>query len=337
MFFTLKSYAKLNLFLSVKGLDEDTGYHKISSLMTYVNLYDVISITTKQHGSGLSMSFSGKYAHKISKIVGNKIKDNLIAKAFAAIAKEYELSIDLDVNLEKNIPLASGMGGGSSNAAAIIDFCDCFYGLEMTQEDKLSIAKRLGCDVAFFTQKQAAICSNFGEVVDPVLLQKSIENHAVLLIDTGQKTSSHNIYKSYDSLKLNKEQESIVNCENDLSTLKLQTMTKLGIEADLFEEILSSKNDNHLVFANKNIMSFTKNILNFVCNISNENDILGFGITGAGATIYVIYKSANEARHAMTKFSSKFPMVYTNITNLMQNVEKESTIFQLGRYLLKCA
>ena len=113
--FKIKSFCKINLFLSViKKLNKN--YHIIKSLVTFCSLYDVITISKKK-GVEDNITFSGKFKKGIDK------QNNTISKTLFLLRKENLLKNQFfNINIKKNIPHGSGLGGGSSNAANLINF-----------------------------------------------------------------------------------------------------------------------------------------------------------------------------------------------------------------------
>jgi len=329
MFFNINSYAKLNLFLSIKGITKCRKYHNISSLLVYTDLHDKISIKTKKYSSGLSISFGGKFRHKVSNISGNLLKNNSITKIFSIISKKYDISIDLDVFVEKNIPIASGMGGGSSNAGAIINFCDKFYGLEMSTQDKIDIGQLVGADVPFFTQNFSAICSGTGEIIQPIKINPNIQNYSVLIIDLMEKTSTKNIYQAYDTLNIDQNATDKINYNNDICEMNLLTASKLGNDVDLLNLIKNTT--NNLVFANDFIVYRTKSVLRQMIEIAN-NGLINFGITGAGSSMFLIYDDTQKARFAMTKAQINFLGCYVNLIKIVPNILRIGQVSKCGVY-----
>ena len=112
--YKLKSYCKINLSLRVlKRLDN--GYHKITSLITFCDLYDVISIV-KNNKMKDEISFSGKFKEGIKKNSNTIIKTLNLLRNRKLLRKKY-----FKINVQKNIPHGSGLGGGSSNAAILLN------------------------------------------------------------------------------------------------------------------------------------------------------------------------------------------------------------------------
>ncbi|QED23346.1 4-(cytidine 5'-diphospho)-2-C-methyl-D-erythritol kinase [Candidatus Deianiraea vastatrix] len=330
MFLNINSYAKLNLFLSIYGLTEDKTRHNISSLMTYVDICDKISITTKRYGDGVSINFGGIFAHKISQYTGNSVENNTIIKTLKLISDEYDLSIDLDIYLEKNIPVASGMGGGSSNAAAMIKFCDKFYGLEMTQDEKINIAREIGADVSFFLQNSSAVCSGIGDVVNPIYFDDAICKKSVLVIDLMEKVSTAKIYSSYDQLNLSQQDEEIMNKNNNLIALSLVNLSKLNKIADMEQLIRLNKMTNNLIQSDK-ILYKTKNAIAKIAENSSDG-LIKFDITGAGSAAYLIYENPLFARRALTNAQTMFPGIFAKITTIMPDLHDSANLQKCGVY-----
>ncbi len=156
------SPAKLNLFFRVLNKRKD-GYHEIATLMQAVNF-----------GDTLQMSLSSQ-----NKLICNEVSidcgsDNLIMKALDLFRKKTNLTVYADVKLSKKIPLKSGLGGGSSNAATTLWMLNELtqYGASATELKKWG--GELGCDVPFFFSEGAAYCTGVGE---------KVKDHAPLKLD----------------------------------------------------------------------------------------------------------------------------------------------------------
>ena len=145
--YKLKSYCKINLSLRVlKRLD--SGYHKIMSLMTFCDLYDVISIT-KSNKTNDEISFSGKFKKGIKKNSNTVIKTLNLLRSRKFLKKKY-----FKINVQKNIPHGSGLGGGSSNAAILLNFFKSFMNLKIKKKEIYKIANQIGSDVAIALQRK---------------------------------------------------------------------------------------------------------------------------------------------------------------------------------------
>ena len=138
--FNIKSYCKINLSLKIiKKLKN--GYHSISSLITFCDLYDIISVS-KINTSKDKVIFSGKFSKGIDK------KVNTATKVLALLRKQsFIKNQSFKINIQKNIPHGSGLGGGSSNASNLLHYFN--YGIIPTKSSKtmLEIDKSLLTDI----------------------------------------------------------------------------------------------------------------------------------------------------------------------------------------------
>lgn len=155
--YSLLSPAKVNLTLDVLHRRPD-GYHAIESIMQMVELHDRIHLQTTQETWQVQCNdprvpLNGK---------------NLALQAAKRMYSHFDLKGGLHIQLEKNIPVAAGLGGGSSNAAAVIRGIMAMFSLEKYQEEIHAIAGELGSDVPFFLQGGTALVTGRGEHVSPL-------------------------------------------------------------------------------------------------------------------------------------------------------------------------
>ena len=145
--FKIKSFCKINLSLRVLKRLSD-GYHSIKSLITFCDLHDVISIH-KIKGLNDKISFSGKFKNGINK------KSNTITKVlFLLRKKNFFRKQAFKINIHKNIPHGSGLGGGSSNAADLLNFLNSKMNLKLNKNEMNKIANKIGFDVPICLEKR---------------------------------------------------------------------------------------------------------------------------------------------------------------------------------------
>ncbi len=149
--------AKVNLFLEVLGKRDD-GYHDINSLFQAVSLFDRITFTRVKDGSGISIDLTNDAHVPID-------ESNLIARAFRLMRDRFGLTDGLQVQLEKNIPIAAGLAGGSADAAAtILAVCGLWdLGLDFGQMAELGL--EIGSDLPFFFTRGQAMVGGRGEKI----------------------------------------------------------------------------------------------------------------------------------------------------------------------------
>lgn len=145
---------KVNLHLEILGKRPD-GYHELETLIVAVGLYDRLEFQQQESGTTVTSSDP-----ELS--VGD---DNLVTRAIALVRQESGIETGVSVSLEKRIPMAAGMAGGSSDAAATLAALNLLWGLNWSRERMAELGGRLGSDVPFFFYAPAAICRGRGEIV----------------------------------------------------------------------------------------------------------------------------------------------------------------------------
>ncbi|MFM8735351.1 MAG: 4-(cytidine 5'-diphospho)-2-C-methyl-D-erythritol kinase [Pirellulales bacterium] len=168
---TVVAPAKLNLSLAVLARRSD-GYHEIESLMVPVSLADTLHVRRRpQGGVGLRVSFGGELASGPAAVLARDVPAddaNLVVRAAQALAREAAIPGGLEVELVKRIPSGAGLGGGSSDAAAVLTAAARLWGLDWPVERLAALAATIGSDVPWFFARSAAIASGRGERIEPV-------------------------------------------------------------------------------------------------------------------------------------------------------------------------
>ena len=145
--YKIRSFSKINLSLRVLSRQKD-GYHNINSIITFCKLHDVISIY-KINGSNDKISFSGRFKKGINE------KSNTITKLLYLLRKKNFLKKQsFKINIQKNIPHGSGLGGGSSNAADLLNFFNKNMYLKLNNSELNKIANQIGFDVPISLEKK---------------------------------------------------------------------------------------------------------------------------------------------------------------------------------------
>jgi len=137
-----------SFLLAAKG---DDGYHDLATVFQAVSLYDEITVTHGENGSGITLRFSGENPHIANLPTNNK---NLAYKAAQLFAQRKKVSLDLVIEIRKQIPIAGGMAGGSANAAGVLVALDSLYETKMTKDELITIARQLGSDVPFSSHRR---------------------------------------------------------------------------------------------------------------------------------------------------------------------------------------
>ncbi len=154
---SIKSPAKINLYLKVLGKRKD-GYHEIESVILPINIYDKIILSKRAVG----LDFFCDH---------NELQDaenNLAYQAAQMLADFTGRQLPVSIKLYKKIPIAAGLGGGSSNAASVLLGLNQLYNLGVSRNKLLGIGAQLGADIPFFILSHPAIATGKGEKLTPI-------------------------------------------------------------------------------------------------------------------------------------------------------------------------
>ncbi len=152
---TLKSNAKINIGLNIVS-KKSNGYHEIESLMQEIDFYDEIEINIYKQ-KGLTEIKS------IGIGIDCDEKDNTCYKIIELIKNKYNIDNKISLKINKKIKIGSGLGGGSSNAATILNYLDRFFNLQITQSQKNILCQSIGMDVPFFINGGLQYAESMGE------------------------------------------------------------------------------------------------------------------------------------------------------------------------------
>ena len=168
---TVQAPAKLNLSLAVLARRDD-GFHEIESLMVPVSLADTLHVRGSAHaGVRLRVTFAGELAAGPGRALARDVPadgQNLVVRAAERLAHEAGIATGLDVDLVKRIPSGAGLGGGSSDAAAVLMAAARIWNLNWSAERLASLGAEIGSDVPWFFAGGPAIASGRGERIERV-------------------------------------------------------------------------------------------------------------------------------------------------------------------------
>jgi 4-diphosphocytidyl-2-C-methyl-D-erythritol kinase len=154
----VKAPAKLNIRLKITGIRPD-GYHELVSIMVPVDLFDLLEVSSKISG-GIALACEGFHVPCD--------ETNLVHRAAQSFLLRTGIQIGVRIKLVKGVPVSAGMGGGSSDAAAVLLALNEMCSGPLSQEELHSIAIQLGADVPFFLYGRPAIARGIGEILEPL-------------------------------------------------------------------------------------------------------------------------------------------------------------------------
>lgn len=174
MALALKSHCKVNLLLNILGRRPD-GFHELETIMQPVNFCD--ELVFDRAAAGIELSCSDKQLPTDSR--------NLVYRAATDFLAAAKIRDGIKIHLEKKIPTAAGLGGGSGNAATTLLALDEIFGKPLPMEKLVDLAAALGSDIPFFLQSKPALAAGRGEKVQPLDDFAALQGGAFLLIHPG--------------------------------------------------------------------------------------------------------------------------------------------------------
>jgi len=156
--YTIKAPAKINVHLKVTGRRPD-GYHELVSIMVPVDIFDVIDLKVSS-GAGIRISCRGR------EIPADE--SNLAYRAARDFMSLAGIREGVSISLAKNIPVAAGLGGGSSDGAAVLIALNRMYSRPLSQAELHKLALNLGADVPFFLMGGPCLATGVGEILEPI-------------------------------------------------------------------------------------------------------------------------------------------------------------------------
>ncbi len=179
---------KVNLVLRIEGRRED-GYHTLTSIfLPLAEPHDVLTVSPGETGEGLSLSCPG---------IDEPAETNLVHKAYVHFAAATGFAPDLRVSVSKDIPTGAGLGGGSSDAAAMLSHLNSIAGRRALLLDELAaLALSLGADVPFFLLGRPALARGVGEVLTPI--EVDLSGFTLLLVCPPFHVNTAWAYRAFD-------------------------------------------------------------------------------------------------------------------------------------------
>lgn len=181
----IQSYAKINLTLDILGKRPD-GYHDLASIMQTIDLYDTICLTALPQDE----------VQLVCSRPELNTSDNLAVRAAQLVRQRFSLTQGVRIELQKRIPVSAGLGGGSSNAAAVLTALQQWWQLPCSQDDMLAMAAALGSDVPFFLYGGSALCEGRGERVTPLAPYWPAAMRWLLLVKPAIEVSTAQVFRN---------------------------------------------------------------------------------------------------------------------------------------------
>ena len=265
--------AKINLDLRITGRRDD-GYHYLDSIVVFTDIGDEVFA---EKSDELSLEISGPFASEL------KTKDdNLILKAAKTLCREANVEPTIKFRLIKNLPLSSGIGGGSSDAAATMKLVQDILNFEIDEKKLNELALEIGADVPVCLKSKATHMCGIGDELNDIKLASDIH---ILLVNPGISVSTPEIFKQY----------ALSNVPFDEKRPPFINQIHLPLMIDILK---SSRNSLQHVACN-----IKNEISDVLIALGNTDGVLLSRMSGSGATCYSLYESFDQCAVAAKKIS----------------------------------
>lgn len=269
----LKALGKINLGLDVLGRREN-GYHDVRMVMQTLYLYDNVTLIKKEE-PGIEIESNLYFLPKDS--------GNIAWKAANLLMEEFNIPGGIKIILNKYIPVAAGMAGGSSNAAAVLYGMNKMYKLGLSQQELMDRGVKLGADVPYCIMRGTVLAEGIGEILSPLPPMPKCQ---ILIAKPPISVSTKAIYEAIDS----KEIEDHPDIDGIIEGLKKQDLNKIASSmGNVLEKVTI---DMHPEIAQ-------------IKNCMLENGALGAMMSGSGPTVFGIFRSRRAAQEAYEKVKAQ--------------------------------
>lgn len=280
---TVRAPAKINLVLHVLER-HSTGYHQILSLMQMVNLYDRLILTRRPRRDGIRIVTRNRALPRG--------EDNLIVRAARAFMKRYGIETGLRVELDKQIPIGAGLGGGSSDAAATLRGLCRLYQMTPRRTELEALGQTIGSDLPFFFGGPTAWVAGIGNEVYPTRLDRNLW---AVLVNPGFEVSTAWVYSELDRVRSKASVRPKTFVEKIRLTLdpnQLKIPSRKSKAFPLTKRSFSLHNDLEVITIRR--YPVIETIKERLSSLGSKGGVM----SGSGPTVFGLFPDASSARSA---------------------------------------
>lgn len=267
----IKAFAKVNLYLDIVGKRAD-GYHELITLMCPIELCDTLQISFETHEISVSCD------HPAVPNGPENIAHTAARRFFRAAAPPVD---GVTIEIEKNIPVGAGLGGGSSNAAAVLSGLNACFDSPLSPEALHRLGKTIGADVPFFLYNTPAVATGIGDVITPF---SRLRPSSLVLVYPRYLLSTYDVYKNFN-LGLTKNEKKntkdIFKLDWSARTPKLLFNALEPVAFELCPQIKTIKRE--------------------LLNAGAQGALM----SGSGSSVYGIFSNPKTAENAFTLLSTQ--------------------------------
>jgi len=280
----LKALGKINLGLDVLGRREN-GYHDVRMVMQTLYLYDQVTIT-KKDTPGIELKTNLFYLPVD--------ENNLAYRAAKLLMDEFEVKEGVSIYLDKHIPVAAGMAGGSSNAAAVLFGINRMFDLGLSQQELMDWGVKLGADVPYCIMRGTVLAEGIGEILTPL---PALPKCYVLVAKPPISVSTKLVYERLDSHEIEEHPD----IDGILEGLEKQDIRKVAAcMGNVLEKVTISEYP----------------IIEEIKNVMKEEGAMNAMMSGSGPTVFGLFDNKTVARKAAEKIRKMELAKQVYVTNV---------------------
>lgn len=281
--FALRSHAKLNLALKVMGRRPD-GYHELSTVFERIDLHDDIIFAMPAEGKGFVIHCADRRVPRDER--------NLIWKAAALLAEGEGVPMAAEITLEKRIPVAAGLAGGSSNAATTLTGLNRLWALGLSRAELVVYANKLGSDIAFFLHDVPfAVGTGRGEIVRPLVSKARLWH---FLVVPAAPLLTKDVYGALATAG-----RDLTRPDGDVNIMlrSLREKDPVAVGAALFNDLEAP------------ILALKPGLGRLKARVARQGTC-GVSFSGSGPSVFAVTASRAEAERLRKVFSEKYVQSY---------------------------
>ena len=280
----LKALGKINLGLDVLGRREN-GYHDVRMVMQTVYLYDRI-IMKKSKTPGIRLETNLYYL---------PVNENNLAYA-QMLMDEFHIEEGVSIQLDKHIPVAAGMAGGSSNAAAVLFGMNRMFSLGLSQKELMERGVKLGADVPYCIMRGTVLAEGIGEILTPL---SPMPKCYVLIAKPAISVSTKMVYEKLDALEITEHPD----IDGILNGLARKNIHKV---AECMGNVLEQ------------VTIPVYPVIEQIKNVMKEGGAMNAMMSGSGPTVFGLFEDRQSARRAAQKIKEQKLAKQVYVTSIHQ-------------------
>lgn len=289
------AHAKVNLYLHITGR-RDNGYHELDTLFAFTEFGDRLTVFPAEE---FSLSHEGALGHLLP-----EPEQNIIWRAAHLLAKEAGIHPGARIVLEKYIPTAAGLGGGSADAAAALRGLSKLWNLQLSDPKMYDIALQLGADVPACLESEAALADGIGDRLHPV----QIPSCGVLLLNPMVSLETHEVFGA-------RREAGGALCEQN------QPMEPMHNFIDLIDILRVRGNDlEGTAVSLRPVIDAVLKVLRSLSSVALVR------MSGSGATCFALFETSQQAETAAVEVSSEHPDWWAQASTLLSRPVHQGSV-----------